>query len=61
MDKKTKQEILQYIDYEGFDYYFTSKTDCSEYKDKEFHKLRAAYIKAKKDLQEFLGELEEED
>lgn len=48
------------IDNEGFDYAFRHYSDFEdEVKDKAFHKLRKAYLKAANELQEYLGEWEE--
>jgi len=44
------------IENEGFDYAFINYSDFEDIKDPKFHKLRKAYIKAQKDLQEYVGE-----
>ena len=47
------------IDSEGFDYAFIHDSDFTDtVKDKEFHRLREAYVKAHDDLKEYLGEWE---
>ena len=42
------------IEYEGFDYALTSYSSWGEVKDKEFHKLRKAYVKAKEALEAYI-------
>jgi hypothetical protein len=56
--------VRQVVDQEGFDYAFRHKTDFSEVKDEEFHRLRQAYVDAANELAEYTGcdeELDEED
>jgi predicted deacetylase len=54
-------EILLYkMDAEGFDYCFHGYSNWKEIKDKEFHKLREAYVKAKTDLENYIQNLAEE-
>lgn len=47
------------IDNERFDYAFMYYSDFDEIKDRVFHRLRKAYIKAAKALQEYVGETDE--
>ncbi len=54
MKTKDANMVWAYVDNEGFDYCFCSYSDFEEVKDKKFHKLREAYIKAKDDLEEYL-------
>ncbi len=44
---------------EGFDYAFRFKSSFSDIKDKKFHKLRKAYVKAAQELSDYCR-LEEE-
>lgn len=52
------QEDMEYvqskIDNEGFDYTFTGYSDFETIKDKKFHELRKAYIKAQEDLESYI-------
>lgn len=41
---------------EGFDYCFRYYSDFDEIKDKKFHNLRLAYIKAAEDLEQYVHE-----
>ena len=65
MTKKQLRQVLNIIDMEGFDYTFNFYSQFKEVEDKEFHKLRQAYINATKALQEYLdnnaSEPEDED
>ena len=50
------QDVRQRVDQEGFDYAFLHYSDFKEAKDKEFHKLRVAYVNAHEDLETYLNE-----
>jgi hypothetical protein len=58
LTKTEKEQIRDTIDNEGFDYGFCNYSSFDEYKDKEFHRLRLAYIDAKNALSEYIGEQE---
>lgn len=55
MKTADRDDVLARIDAEGFDYCFCSYSDFPDVKDKEFHKLRAGYVKAAEALKEYLG------
>lgn len=48
-------EVRGRVDNEGFHYAFIHYSDFDEVKDKKFHKLRKAYIKATNDLATYIG------
>lgn len=52
--KEQREEVQFRIDYEGLDYCMIHYSDWSEVKDRKFHKLRNAYIKASKDLEDYI-------
>lgn len=56
MNNDDKQEVLDLIDSEGFDYCFIHKTQFQNIKDDKFHQLRLAYIEAHNNLLEYLEE-----
>ena len=47
-------EVCACVDNEGFDYAFRNYSDFKEVKDEEFHRLRTAYVKAARELAEYL-------
>lgn len=49
--------LLFKIDNEGFDYTFESYSDWSEIEDEEFHKLRKAYLKVRKKLEDHINSM----
>jgi len=53
--KKGIKYVLDCIENEGFDYAFHGYSNFDEVKNEEFHKLREAYLAARKALAEFLG------
>ena len=55
MKKREKQEIIDTIECEGFDYAFRFYSTFDGVKDSKFHKLRVAYVQAANALSEFLG------
>ena len=55
MKKKDRESIESTIENEGFDYAFINYSDFEEVKDDKFHKLRLAYIDARKALAEYVG------
>lgn len=55
MKPKDLDYIRETVDQEGFDYAFTGYSSFEEIKDKEFHRLREAYLKAQKELAEYIG------
>ena len=55
MKTKEKKEILEVVESEGFDYTFTSYGDFEEIKDEKFHKLRKAFLDARKNLADYIG------
>lgn len=42
------------IENEGFDYCFTGYSDWQDVRDEEFHRLRLAYVNARKAFADFL-------
>jgi hypothetical protein len=47
--------VLDTIENEGFDYAFTGYSNFEEITDEEFHKLRKAFLAARKALADYLG------
>ena len=47
--------ILDTVENEGFDYAFAHYSNFHDIKNDEFHKLRRVFLKARKELQEYLG------
>lgn len=43
------------VEQEGFDYAFVHYSDFSEVKDEEFHRLRLAFLAARKALVDYVG------
>jgi hypothetical protein len=60
MDESTLNYVQNVIDGEGFDYAFIHYDDFNKVKDKEFHKLRKAYIKAQLALELYISKNLEE-
>lgn len=58
MTAEERQKVLSRIDNEGFHYCFESYSSFREIKDKEFHRLREAYLKAARDLEDYLKGLD---
>jgi hypothetical protein len=56
MKAKDRKYVRSVIDNEGFDYAFRHYTDFLDIKDKQFHELREAYVKAANALAEYVGE-----
>jgi hypothetical protein len=54
MSEEEYNDFLGKIDWEGFDYCFTDYSSWSEIKDKEFQKLRKAYVKARKAFADYV-------
>lgn len=56
---KDEQEWWDSVHYrmneEGFDYCFQSYSNWKEIKDEKFHQLREAYLKAAKELEEYVN------
>ena len=48
------RDVVACVENEGFDYAFRHYSDFEEVKDKEFHRLRSAYVKAAEELAEYL-------
>ena len=55
MKEKDMEYVRSKVDNEGFDYAFIHYSNYEDIKDKKFHELRLAYIKAAKDLSKYLG------
>ena len=55
MKEKDKNDVATRADIEGFDYAFIHYSDFKEIKDKKFHELRLAYVKARNDLAKYIG------
>lgn len=61
MDTAQKTYVADIIDCEGFEYAFVHYSNFDDVKDEEFHKLRLAFIEARKKLQEYIEHNEEEE
>lgn len=48
------EELTNKIDMEGFEYTLLDYSDWKEIKDKEFHRLRRAFVDARDNLQEYI-------
>ncbi len=48
------RKLLVSIEVEGFDYAFTAYSNYDYIDDKLFHKLRKAYLKARRDLADYV-------
>ena len=55
MKAKDARNVCDTVENEGFDYAFRHYSHFPEIKDEEFHKLRAAYVQAAKDLADYIG------
>lgn len=55
MTGKEFRYVMDCIENEGFEYAFLEYSDYEDIKDEEFHILREAYIKAHKELAEYVG------
>lgn len=56
MKAKEFRYVLNTIDNEGFEYAFVGYSDFKDdVKDKEFHRLRLAFLTARKALVEYVG------
>lgn len=55
-EEKENWESVQYrMHDEGFHYCFDGYSDWKEIKDKKFHELRQAYLKAAKELETYIN------
>lgn len=54
MTNEEKQNVLDVIDNEGFDYTFISYTDFNEIEDEKFHILRKQYIKIREEFADYI-------
>ena len=54
MNKEEKDNVCQAACSEGFDYAFSTYSAFDEIKDKEFHVLRRAFVKASEDLKAYI-------
>ncbi len=59
--KRTINDVLDRVEYEGFDYCFISYSSFEDVEDEKFHKLRKAYIKAHAALEDYLEKFREDD
>lgn len=55
MKPKNLDYVRETVNQEGFDYTFTGYSNFEEIEDREFHRLREAYLKARKELAEYIG------
>jgi len=55
MTERDKEEIIEVINEEGFDYTFLEYSDFEEIEDEEFHKLRKNYIRVANKLRDFFN------
>lgn len=56
MTAEEKENIVEMVDVEGFDYAFRFYSEFKEIKDKRFHELREAYKKAANELEEYINQ-----
>ena len=54
LSKEDTELILSYIETDGFNYTFTSKSSFDDVKNADFHKLRLAYLEAEDKLENYL-------
>jgi hypothetical protein len=54
MKKQDAQRVWRCIENEGFDYCFRNYSAFKEVKDKKFHDLRKAYLKAAETFEKYL-------
>lgn len=54
-DCSTLQYVRDCVENEAFDYAFVDYSHFEEVKDEEFHRLRQAYLEARKALAAYLG------
>jgi regulator of replication initiation timing len=57
MDEEQAKDLLSRINQEGFHYCFIYYSDFKEINDKKFHSLRKKYIKAFKELEEYVSKI----
>jgi len=55
MKQADREEVLDVVDNEGFDYAFVNHSSFTEIKDEKFHELREEYIEAHKKLAAYIG------
>lgn len=53
--RTTKKELLEDIEYEGFDYALNYYADYSQIPDEKFQLLYKQYLSVRKELMEYLG------
>lgn len=58
MTEEERILVQEAVEYEGFHYAFMNYSDFRGVKDEQFHLLRKAFVKAAKELQEYIGEYE---
>lgn len=54
LSKEDTEIILSYIETDGFNYTFTSKSSFDNIENADFHKLRLAYLEAEDGLEDYL-------
>ena len=55
MSAEELEDVVSYIEQEGFDYTFCDYSEFEEITDTKFHKLRKAYVDASLALHKYLG------
>ncbi len=55
MNKKDARRVWGCVENEGFDYCFRNYSAFKEVKDKKFHDLRKAYLKAAETFEKYLN------
>lgn len=55
MTQEDKELLLAKIEHEDFDYCFDGYSSREDIEDEQFHKLRKAYLKAKKQLLDYIN------
>lgn len=59
-EKEEFQHVQYRMDAEGFHYCFESYSHFDEIKDERFHELRLAYLKAAKELEDYVNQKAED-
>lgn len=54
------EDVRDIVDSEGFDYGFRFYSEFLEVEDEEFHRRRAAYVEAARELDDYLPHFDEE-
>lgn len=55
MNGQDRRRVRDTVENEGFDYCFVDYSDFDEIQDDEFHRLRKAYVDARKALEDYIS------